>query len=813
MKILTAVLVAWLTIASTFAAAQTGNKLSGQVLLADGNPAAAATVTLIKAADSTTVKMLLANTDGRFAFDGVSNGAYRLSITLVGYQKYKSAGIDMSGQAVDLPAIKLVQDGIMLKDVGVTSKKQFIVHKQDRTIVNVDALISGAGTTALEILEKSPGVQVDQNGGVSLKGKQGVTIFIDDKPTYMSGDDLANYLRSLPSSSLDQIEIMTNPPAKYDAAGNAGVINIKTKKNSVRGFNGGLNLSGNQGQLFRSNNSFNFNYRNNKLNIFGNLSHNLNNSFTDLDLNRMYKNADGSAKSYFEQNTYFKRHGNAVNLKTGADYYVSENTTCGVVFTGMLRKSSQKNNNTSNLYSSTRQLDSIIVAQNLDNLNYKNGGINLNYRTQFDKNGHELTADADFLTYRNKTEQSYLNNSYFPDRTPKFQDILTGYLPNHINIYSLKTDYSRPLNNGWKFAAGAKASYAKTNNIADYSYTINNITKPDYDKSNQFIYKENINAAYVNMSREGKHLSVQAGLRLENTYSDGHQLGNIMKPDSMFKRRYTNLFPTVYLSYKFDTLANNQVGINYGRRIDRPYYQDLNPFISPLDKFTYYVGNPFLKPAFTNSFELSHTYKNKITTTLSYSKIKDDVNETIEITNGLYFSRPGNIGTKEIKTISVDAGFDPAKWLNIHAYTEFTNISSRSNFYTGQLNTSGSYWFINSNARITLGKGWDGELSGNYRTKLYDAQFIIGTLWQANAALQKKLSSSTTLKMSVNDIFYSRKVTGQITNLASADASWVNKADSRFVTLSLSYRFGKAIANQRKHDATGAESEQNRVKN
>jgi len=722
------------------------------------------------------------------------------------------AQADTSKKQVDTTKSKIDSTKI-LKEVNISTKKAFTVRKLDRVVVNVDALISNAGTSALEVLEKSPGIQVDQNGTISLKGKSNVAIFIDDKPTYLSGEDLQNYLKSLPSSSLDQIEIMSNPPARYDAAGNGGVINIRTKKGTTKGLNGGFTVALNQGKMTRSPNSFNLNFRDGRMNYFTNLSYNYNHSFSDLDINRRYKNADGSTKSYFNQNSFFDREGQSGNVKAGADYYQSKATTWGVVLTGMGRKSTQENNNTSKLLNPSSVLDSTITARNIDKIKFYNGGINLNYRHQFDTTGQGITADADYLAFNNQTDQRYYNSSYFADGGLKSQDILSGDLPSRINIYALKTDYTLPIAKSWKMDAGLKMSFTKTDNTADYAYTIATVTKPDYDKSNHFIFKEHISAAYLNFSKEMKQLSIQIGLRAEDTRSNGNQLGNLLKPDSTFKRSYAGLFPTFYLQYKIDSASNHQLGFNYGRRIDRPYYQDLNPFISPLDKFTFYVGNPFLKPAYVQSLELSYTFKNKYTLTSSYSNSKDDVNETIEITNGMYYSRPANLGRQIVKSLSFNGTFDPLTWLSVNLFSELTNIAVRSNFYTGALNTSGTFSFSNANARITLGKGWDAELSGNYRNRMYSAQFILGEIWSANAALQKKLSSSSTLKLSLNDIFYTSIRTGIINNLAQTEANWINKSDSRNGVLSYSYRFGKASSSAAKRSDSGADEEKNRVKN
>ncbi|MBB2150437.1 TonB-dependent receptor [Pedobacter gandavensis] len=832
MKVLiVAILVAWLSTAQILAFGQASveikpapvsnkvigtGRISGKVVKDSKQPFDLATVALFKVSDSNLLKSTFTAEDGKFSFEQLTEGSYQLRISAMGYQNLQSAVILLKAGAssILLPDLTLRATTKDLKEVAITGKKAFIERKIDRTVVNVDALIANSGTTAMDVLEKSPGVIVDQNGAISLKGKQGVAIFIDGKPSYLSGTDLENYLRSLPSSALDQIELMTNPPAKYDAAGNGGVINIKTHKNDQRGWNGGLNLGYVQGQLARTNNSFNMNYRKNKLNFFTNLGYSHQNNFTDLDLFRRYKNEDGSTQSFFEQNSYIRRKGNMLNGKIGMDYYQSEKSTWGLVLTGMDRSGNQTTDNVSQLLNAGRELDSVVKALSKDRQSFKNLGVNLNYRHDFDKSGQQLALDADYLVYKTNTRQQILNSSYLPDQSLKSEDILHGELPANIKIYSFKADYTKPFKNNWKVDAGVKSSYTKTDNVGAYSYTIGEVTKPDYQKSNHFIYKENINSGYLNLSRESGKWSIQLGLRAENTNSDGHQLGNPVKPDSAFNRNYTSLFPTAYVSYKLDTLGNHQIGLNYGRRVDRPYFQDLNPFVSPLDKFTYYEGNPFLNPSFTNSIELSHTYKNKITTTLSYSDTKDEVNETIEIRDGIYYSRPGNIGRKVVKSLSVNAGLDLFSWLTWQFYGEVTNIDAKSaDFYSGALHTKGTFFSTNNSFQFKLSESWTAEGSGSYRSKITDVQFTIGRMYGFNAGVQKKLSPSSTIRINGNDLFYTRITNGKINNLAGTTAGWRNRADSRNVVLSYSYRFGKTFSGVRKHKNTGAEDEQNRVKN
>jgi hypothetical protein len=808
---ITAFLAAWLFIVQTLAQAQSAHTMTGKVTDTSGKALDGASVYLKRAADSALVKMALAEADGRFIFSQVPAGKYRLSVGRLGYVTYQSGLIALT-QDLAVPPIQLQSKGMALQEVSIVAARPMIEHLIDRTVVNVEALLTAAGSTVMDVLEKSPGVIVEQSGGISLQGKQGVTVYIDDKPTYLSGTSLENYLKSLPASAVDRIELMPNPPARYDAAGNGGIINIRLKKSKDTGFNGNLALAYNQGRYAKTNNSFNFNYRHNRVNVTGNLGYSNSKSFSDLDINRYFNNQVTGISPNFLQNSFIQRYVKNYSARVGVDYYASDKSTLGIVVSGLINPFHSTNLNTSRLLNAQMQLDSTIIADNDEANTLKNGTINLNYRHEYDQKGHELTIDVDYLNYSKTNRQSFDNSSYLADQTLYYKERLTGTLPTDINIYSAKADYSRPLNNGIKLSAGLKTSYTSTNNIADYFYTLGNVTSPDYDKTNHFRYKENINAGYINGSRDFKRFSVQAGLRYEHTISDGRQLGNAQKADSAFRRSYSGLFPTLFLQYKLDTAGRQQLTFNYGRRVDRPYYEDLNPFLSPLDKFTYYTGNPFLKPSYSNEFELAYTYKN-ITATLSYSKALDEVNETIEIQNGIYYSRPANLGSRVNKFASVDGDFNPAKWLNLHLYLSFREVHTVSNFYTGILDTKGRVFFSRPTINVKPGKDWTVQLTAGYQTKYNTGQFTLAERKRVDVAVSKKLSANATVKVGVDDVFKQFVNAGVINNLANTYADYHNVGDSRIGKISFSYRFGKTISNQRQHEANGAESEQNRVKN
>ncbi len=795
--------------------AQINGVISGSVVDHNKSSVANATILLKNLPDSVVVKTMLSDAAGNFSFENLKEGNYFLQVSSVGFATVVTPSIIINtAQPAQILSPVILQPGTSnLSTVTVRSTKPFIERQVDRTVMNVDAFLSAAGSTALEMLEKAPGVNVDETDGISLRGKSGVMIFIDDKPTYLSGNDLVNYLKSLPASSLDKIEVITNPPARYDAAGNAGIINIRTKKTKTSGFNGGINLNYGQGMYPRSNNSFNFNYRSPKFNFFGNAGYSLNNSVNDLSINRYYFHPDGSPRFTFFQNSFIRRTSQAFNLRMGIDYYLTEKTTLGLITSGITRPSDDRTLNTSTVRNASNDLDSSITADNRQQGSWKNGSINLNLLHKYDGKGKELAADLDYVRYGSQVDQQFYNHAYAPNGNLKWRDLLTGDLPSDISIYSGKLDYTQPLSEKAKISGGIKSSYVSTDNAARYFNTINQVTEPDYDKTNHFLYKETINAAYVSSNRDWKFFSLQLGLRLEHTISNGHQLGNSAKPDSSFRRGYTNLFPTSFFLFRFDTVQRNQLSFSYGRRIDRPVYQDLNPFISPLDKFSIYVGNPYLQPTLTDAFTVAHTFKNKITTTLSYSRTKNIIQETIDLSNNIYISRPANIGKSSVIGLGVDLSLKPAKWWTLLAYGEVQRRYYNDILYGYQLDTSLVYFGSNITNQFNFNNGWSAELSGFYRTDILVGQIISGATGQMNIGVGKKiLNNKGSVRIIVRDIFYTRVNHGVITSIRDAYGTYRNWFDSRNATLTFSYNFGKTTGRQRNHNSA-VEAEQNRVRN
>lgn len=809
--------VLFLFLSFGFCQAQNDGTIKGSVSVTD-TPAQGLVISLLQSDKTTIAKTSLTEADGSFVFENLAPASYYISAGGMEFEPYLSEAvvIDAQNNAAQLPAINLKKsEGEQLSEVKVTAKVPFVVQKVDRTVVNPDALITNAGGNALDALAKSPGVTVDENGNVKLRGKSNVMIFIDDKPTYLTGTELENYLKSLPTAAVKQIEIMTNPPAKYEAAGNAGIINIVTRRSKLKGLNGNFSLNYGQGNYARTSDNLNLNYNASKFAIFSNLSYSNATNFQDLTIGRYFKNPDGSPQSSFVQNTYIKGSAQSYNARIGFDYYLSEKSTIGLVTKGLLNPSQRSRDNVGLIRDANGALTDIVLADNSEDTKFKNGSLTLNFRQQFKKPEQLLTADLDYVAYSSEISQFYKNEII---GTNASRDNQTGSLPSDIKIYAFKTDYTTPVKGNARLDFGAKVSVTKTDNDARYTIdrffpVSSNGPQPNYDLSNHFFYDEVISAAYVSYTKSFKKFDLQAGLRFEDTQLKGRQLGNPNKPYSEFRNNYNSVFPTVYLSYKIDSLATKTINLNYGKRVDRPFYKDLNPFSSPLDQYTFYEGNPYLNPTFAHNFSLTYNYKELLSTTFTYGHTKDGINETIEIENGIYYSRPNNIGKSDQFALSVQSRFNPAKWLTTVVYTEVNYSRYQSQLYGQPLDADGTYWFINATNSIVLSKKWSAEISGQYITNVVDTQFKVGDYGFVNLGLQRKiLKDAGTLKFNLSDVFYTGNIRGQINNLVNTDANWYGYRDTRIALLGFSYRFGKNTSKKAKYNGSGSESEQNRVK-
>lgn len=788
-------------------------KITGTVKNDDG-ALDKATVSLLRAKDSSIIKLSATDKTGAYVFEAIPAGTYFITGTSVGYASAYTKVFEVSGSDVQLPDIILQKTTTELSAVTVTARKPLVEVRADKMIVNVEGTINATGNDGLELLRRSPGVQVDKDDNISMAGKSGVEVYIDGKPSPLKGSDLGNYLRSIQSTSIESIELITNPSAKYEASGNAGIINIKLKKDKALGTNGTVTAGYNVGWFAKYNGGLSLNHRSKKANYFGNYNYSQGLNMTKLSLYREVLD------TIFNQVSQMKGDRNSHVFKAGADFYLDTKNTLGFILSGNI---SDMGNKTTGPMTITPRGSSApyrileanpVMEQQRDNYN-----ANLNYKYA-DTAGRTLNIDIDYGRYNNNSNQFVPNIYYTGDYSSEIsRNIYRMITPTTIDIYSFKADYEQNFLKG-KLGYGTKINWVQTDNNF-MRYDANGAAEVyDRNNSNDFDYTENVNALYVNYNRQFNGFMIQAGLRAENTNSKGLSTGEVSNGagyemyDSTVKRNYTDLFPSAAITFNKNPMST--FNFTYSRRIDRPNYSNLNPFRFALNDYTYMQGNPYLRPQYTNSFGLTHTFKYRLNTTLNYSHIKDlfaQIVDTAEVSKSFQTTR--NLATQDVISLNISYPF------NYKNYNLFTNFSSnysmyRADFGGGARNVDVDNFsynlFTQSSLKFGKTKAWTAEVS-----TLYISPFIWQGLFKGkamgfvDAGLQKTiLKGKGTLKASVSDVFKTMRFRGE-SNYAGAlnrvTAAW----EARQFKANFTYRFGSAQIKSARQRKTGLEEENKRT--
>jgi len=640
-----------------------------------------------------------------------------------------------------------------------------------------------------------------------MKGKTGVKIYVDGKPTQLDSKDLAAYLKSINSNDVEAIEMISNPSAKYDASGNAGIINIRLKKNKKFGTNGTVTTGFIQGVTPKGNGSVNLNYRDKKVNLFSNVGGNIGMNENLLELYRIQKD------SLYDQHSTNRNNDKNLNVKAGADFFMDSKNTLGVLVTSNFSNNDwTSNSNTNVYYNPTNQFIKTLQAFNSVPGHRTNMNSNLNYRYA-DTSGKEINFDADYGLFRG-SGRSYQPNYYLDKNGNSLYEVINrNYTPTDIDIYTSKVDVELPKWKG-KLGYGAKFSYVKTTNTFDFFNDISGVSVKQLSRSNSFTYTENVNAAYVNYQRQfNPKWSLQTGLRVEQTNSEGvlTRADGVMQADNTVKKDYINLFPSAAITWAVN--QKNTLNLTYSRRIDRPSYQDLNPFENKLDELTYEKGNAFLRPQYTDNVELTHTFNYKINTTIGYSHVKDYATQTTDTANNATFVQQKNLATQDILSFSIGSPFVIAKWWNGYA-----NVWYNYQIFNGQIGANAVHTEIPlfgayMQHTFTLGNDYSAELSG-----WFSGPSIWGATWKtkpqggADIGFQKQLmQKKATLKISATDIFHTSPWTA-ISDFGGLYIKGHGSWESQTVRLSFTYRFGSNQVKAARQRQTGLESEAKRIK-
>lgn len=771
-----------------------------------------ANIALHNASDSTMVKVETSDVTGIFNIQGIKAGNYFLKVSYVGLADLEKKDLVLTdGQVLDLGVIKMATAATDLEEVTVTAQRALVEVKPDRTVFNVQGTINSVGDDALSLLRKAPGVNVDNNDNVNVLGRGGVQIYVDGKPLPLTGADLAGYLQNIPAEQIDRIDIITNPGAKYEAEGNAGIIDIRMKRDKNLGTNGSLSTTYSKGRHYKYNVSGTANYRNKNMNVFGNAGFGQFESFND----HLFDGFQNGLRLNEVNNSF--AFGDFINYRVGVDFFIGKKQTLGFLVSGA---DNTRNNEAKDVIEISQEsmqsnIDSVLVANNTSDNERNNNTFNINYRYDIGK-GKSLNVDLDYGRYKN-TSIRFQPNLYYNNVNQDilFSSVINAFdTPTDIDIYTAKIDFEYPLAGG-QLGLGSKFSRVVSDNVFLFFDEINGVNIRNDVRSNRFDYDENVAAGYITYNRPiDKKWSFAAGLRAEQTDAVGNLqpfLVSLQEPP--VDLNYLSWFPNAGLTY--NPKQGHTFNLSYGRRINRPDYNVLNPFNNRLSELSYEKGNPFLRPEIVNNFELGYTLKYRYNFKIAYSKTDDQITRLIapdEEDPRAGFITWDNLASQTVFSANISAPMQINKKWSAFFNISANRIDNQADYGDGKvIDLQAFSYSIFSQQTFDLPGGFKGEVSGYYSGPgVWGGVFEYESSWSLNLGLQKKFfQKRMNVKLSFSDIFYESGWDG-VSDFAGAKSFGSGRYDSRRAAISVSYNFGNENVKSRKRK-TGIEDESKRV--
>ncbi|MDR0793817.1 MAG: TonB-dependent receptor [Chitinophagaceae bacterium] len=774
---------------------------SGKVVDENHKPISFASITILK--DTNIVANKISAEDGSFTILLNNIGTYMMKVEHVSYSDYTkelnfTKEIYVNG-SLDTQTIVLSKEAAQLNEVVVTAKKPLIERKVDRLVFNVQSSVAATGGDALDALKVAPGIQVNNNV-ITMIGKSGLSVMINDRMLNLSGDDLINYLKSIKSEDIQSIEIITTPPAKYDAEGNSGIINIKLKRAQPNSWNASLYGAYTQFQYANANEGASFRYNKNKLSFYANVSHNNGTSYYKTENETInypdtLYNSIGTLKWNYSKN---------INANAGVDYDFSKKLSMGVQYIYTLNNLSTIQPNNTYLYSASNYL-----IQTLSNGSRNNNGNNLNFHSmyQLDTLGRKIELNLDYFDYKNDVDNTFRTQEYanLTDSVTGSYDAANNGSNQGITNYSVKIDVTHPLK--WmNLSYGGKLSFTK-NNSSIYYYDLTTGTPVfQANRSDDFVYNENQQALYASANKKMGKWQAQLGLRMEKTEAKGTS----QTLAETYPYNYLKLFPTAYVQYALNT--KNIFSFNYSERVNRPSYYSLNPFVRYINPYSTSQGNPFLQPSYTHNLELNYTYRNNWNSSIYFSRslsmqtqvnyISDgNINTSIKYENAY---NQTNIGLSESYT------FKQWKWLesvntgNV-SYSKVTSLLPQ--YIPGNTGTA-TFLETQNNFILNAEKTFSLSLDYWYMFPQYYGLYKLKSLSDlgigARALLFKK---KLTVAVTSEDILKTHKT--RVSSSFSGIPTMFNNYEFRqSVRLSLRYTFGNSNISGKRVNSGNAEERQ-----
>jgi iron complex outermembrane recepter protein len=797
MKNITITILVWAAalLATSFAPAQS---LRLQVVDSQQRPIESAIVHLLSLTDSTLLKTEITDADGQIEATVGTAPDFGFVVSALGFQTRRGSVAEL----VPKGQIRLEVAENALEEVTITARKPMFEVKTDKLVFNVQQSTVSTGNTALELLRKSPGIVVDQSDNIAMRGKNGVRIYIDGKPSPLAGADLAAQLQSMQASDIEAIEIIANPSARFDAAGNAGIINIRLKKDKNLGFNGTVSVGLTQGKYLRNNGNASLNYRNRRFNTFGTYGNNFGRSWDFFDF---YRAQNGLV---FDQKTNNTRNAQNHNAKWGLDWFLSKKHTLGIGVSGFANRSQSRASTAAPVFLAinTQQPIELLLSKGTREGHRRNLNANINYQWAVGK-GKSLSADLDYGAFDLFNEELVPNRYVNVNNTSEVLRSLDfrSLTPTDIRIRSAKADWEQPLGNK-NLQMGLKTAGVRTN----HTFLFEEDGQPDPTRSNAFTYDERIHAAYAQLARQTETFDWQLGLRAEMTQSEGDLQTDNDIADKNVRRQYLDWFPSAAANWNAN--AHHRWGVSYSRRIDRPVYSALNPFEYRINELTYSKGNPFLRPQYTHTASVSHTYNWTLTTSLSYSYVNNffaELSDTIEDRRS--FLRTENFDKQEVWNLTTSYPFQLAPWCSGFATATGSHTRYRATFEPGKTidinNTA-----LSTYAQVTFkaGKRLSLEASGSYSTpSVWGGTYVTRAFWFMDLGAQYR-TDRLTLRLVLADVFQSMRWRG-VAEFGGLYAVAAGGWDSRQVRLNATYTFGKSTVKKARQRDSAVEDLKGRV--
>lgn len=768
-------------------------------------------VILLGEKDSSLVKGMISNQTGRYEFSNISSGSYFLNASLLGYKTSLSSTftIDNGHSKITLPAIKITPEITDLKEVTIISKKPLFEQKIDRMIVNVANSITSAGSTALEVLERSPGIMVDQqNSTLSMNGKGGVVVMINGKINRMPTSAVVQMLAGMSADNIEKIELITTPPANFDAEGNAGYINIVLKSNSQYGTTGSYTLTGGYSTNEVTEASFNINHRNKKINFYADFSISRDHSKQVFEFYNKISNLSDTTESASTANRDVVRL--YYSGKSGLDYQLNKKTIIGVFISGYDNKFTNHSNNIGTVTLNHHLDSSVIIVNNEVNDWYNlSGNFNIEHKYSADK---KLSFNANYDYYSDNNPNDYLNSFYNKYGIYLNSQNLTSGKKTPINVWVETLDYNTKLAKKVKLETGIKSTVSKFQNNVSIDTIVNNIVLKNLELSGNYYLNENISAAYTSGDIEfSQKTSMKVGFRYEFTNSNLSSL----KQQNIVDRHYGNLFPSLFLSHTIND--NNAFNIAYSKRITRPTFNDMAPFLIFIDPHTFFSGNEAIQPSKTDAINVSYIFKKKIFS-VSYSYEANPItNFTPSIDSLTNTTTYASSNQKDQQTLSVSLSlpFTVNKWWNMQ--NNFTAVKQQLDAVISNtpLQIENSNFTISSTQSFTLPKNLSLELSGNYFSKALFSIYTVSAFGMLNVGIQKKITKhKSVIRFNASNILNSMTFKPSI-NLPGENL--IGNAMLRFsypsFKLTFTHNFGNDKVKEKRNRSAGNEEEKARVNN